>query len=164
MDQSGEERAAGRERVPARCQHDTAHPGTVSVAAPMILLRALAIWLLLMSAEVMHGTLRTLLLEPRLGDLRARQVGVVTGSLLILGLACPSVRWIGARSARGRALIGGMWLVLTLLFEVGFGRLVLGRTWERLASDYDVSRGGLLPFGLVVLALAPWVAGRIRGI
>jgi hypothetical protein len=50
-------------------------------------------------------------------------------------------------------------LVLTLAFL--FGRLA---SWERLAADYDVLDGGLLPFGMVVLMLSPWVAGKVRGV
>jgi len=42
----------------------------------MLWLRALAIWLLLMTAEVIHGTLRTLFLAPRVGDFLARQIAV----------------------------------------------------------------------------------------
>jgi hypothetical protein len=57
-----------------------------------------------------------------------------------------------------------MWLSLTLLFEFGLGRLVLGFSWGRLLSDYDISRGGLLPFGLILLTLSPLVAARLRGV
>jgi hypothetical protein len=31
-----------------------------------------------------------------------------------------------------------MWGVLTLAFEIGFGRFVVGATWERLLADYNV--------------------------
>jgi hypothetical protein len=46
--------------------------------------RALAVWLLIISAEVVHGTLRTLFLAPLIGDFHARQVSVFTGSAIIL--------------------------------------------------------------------------------
>jgi hypothetical protein len=41
----------------------------------MLLLQAFAVWLVLMAAEVVHGTLHT----PLLGDFWARQVSVFTG-------------------------------------------------------------------------------------
>jgi hypothetical protein len=47
-------------------------------------LRVLAVWVLLRSAEVVHGVARTLLLAPAGGDVRARQLAVFSGSLLIL--------------------------------------------------------------------------------
>ena len=40
-------------------------------------LRAIAVWVLLMSAEVVHGVARTLFLAPAVGDFRARQLAVV---------------------------------------------------------------------------------------
>ena len=61
-------------------------------------------------------------------------------------------------------LVGFLWLVLTLAFEVAFGRFVVGASWERLAADYNVLEGGLLPFGMLVLLLLPLIAGRIRGL
>ncbi len=59
-------------------------------------------------------------------------------------------------------LVGLVWLVLTLAFELIFGRFVVGLSWERIASDYDVPQGGWLPFGLIVLTLSPLIAAKMR--
>jgi hypothetical protein len=126
-------------------------------------LKALAVWLLLMAAETIHGIIRTLFLVPRVGDFRARQIGVFSGSLIILALVLLRIRWIGVRSTRSLLAIGLVWLALTLAFEIGLGRLS-GYSWERIASDYNVRSGGLLPFGLAVLALSPLIAARVRGV
>lgn len=131
----------------------------------MYLLRASAIWLVIVAIESAHGTLRELFLAPAVGDFRARQIAVLTGSLLILGVAYLCVRWIRAGSTGRLLAVGLLWLCLTLLFEFGLGLFVLGYSWERMASDYDLSRGGLMPFGLVVLTLAPLLmAARLRGL
>jgi hypothetical protein len=55
-----------------------------------------------------------------------------------------------------------MWLFLTLAFELFLGRTVFGYSWERLASDYNLLEGGLLPIGLLVLTFSPIIAARIR--
>jgi hypothetical protein len=55
-----------------------------------------------------------------------------------------------------------VWVVLTVVFEVTFGRLVMRSSWQRLRSDYDLAHGGLLPLGLVALAGSPLVAARLR--
>jgi len=52
--------------------------------------------------------------------------------------------------------------VLTLVLEIGLGRLVFGFPWERILSDYDLPRGGLMPLGLLVMALAPLLVARRR--
>jgi len=123
--------------------------------------RALLVWLLMMVIETIHGVLRNLLLVPLVGDLRARQFGVFIGSALILGIAVLLIDWIRPSSVRELLVIGAMWLALTLAFEFGLGH-ALGRPWNALLSDYDLSRGGLLSIGMVVLALSPWLAARIR--
>ena len=57
--------------------------------------------------------------------------------------------------------IGLMWVALTLAFEIGLGRLV-GSSWNRIASDYDLLHGGLMPIGLGIMAMSPWIASRLR--
>jgi hypothetical protein len=123
--------------------------------------RALLVWLLMMVIETIHGVLRNLLLVPLVGDLRARQLGVFIGSALILGIAVLLIDWIRPSSIRDLLVIGAMWLALTLSFEFGLGH-ALGRPWSALVADYDLTRGGLLSIGMVVLALSPWIAARIR--
>lgn len=130
----------------------------------MFLLRALAVWLLIVCAESVHGVLRTMLLAPLVGDFHARQISVFTGSLLILTVAYLFVWWIRAGTTGALVAVGLFWLALTLLFELGLGRIALGLSWERIASDYDIRRGGLLPLGLIVLALSPLIAAKVRGL
>ncbi len=115
--------------------------------------KALAIWFVLIAAEIIHGILRSIFLVPRLGEFR---------SLIILVIALVSVRWIGATRSSHLLEISILWLALTLAFEFLFGHFVAGASWERLASDYNVLQGGLLPFGMVVLMLSPWIAGKVR--
>ncbi len=69
--------------------------------------------------------------------------------------------WLRADNTKSLLLVGVVWLALTLGFELGIG--LLFRSWDDLLSDYDIVHGGLLPFGLVVLALAPWIAAKMRG-
>ncbi len=125
-------------------------------------LRAFVVWLLLMAVEVVHGTLRAIILVPRVGDLCARQIGVVVGSLLILIVCFLMIGWIGVVRARSLIAIGLSWLVLTVGFELALGRFVFGYSWERIASDYDLLHGGLMPIGLAVLALSPLFTARLR--
>jgi hypothetical protein len=54
-------------------------------------------------------------------------------------------------------------VVLTVLFEIGLGRLALGLSWERITEDYDVTRGGFLVLGLLFMAVSPLLAARLRG-
>jgi hypothetical protein len=126
--------------------------------------RALAVWLVLIAVEFIHGILRTTFLVPVVGDFRASQIGVLIGSALILLVAYLFVGWLHAPNTKALLHVGVLWLVLTVAFELGFGHFVFGRSRERLGEDYNLSKGGLLPFGLVVLALSPLIATRLRGL
>lgn len=130
----------------------------------MSLQRSFAVWLVIIAVETIHGVVRALFLAPYLGDFRARQITVFTGSLLILMISCLFIRWLHATTRKSLLEVGLVWLALTLLFEVSLGRFALGLSWENLASDYDIFRGGLLPVGLVVLTLAPLIAASLRGL
>lgn len=123
--------------------------------------RALAAWVLIIAAETVHGILRQWLLVPVVGDLRARQIGVLIGSAIIFAIAWALARWIDARSLRAQLAVGAVWVVLTLCFEYTLGRL-LGLPTERILADYDVARGGFMLFGLAFMLIAPALAARAQ--
>jgi len=129
----------------------------------MILLRGLVVWVVIMLAEVLHGMARVALLQPYVGDFRARQTAVFTGSVIFLCIAILFVRWLRAERVYQLLGVGLLWSGLTFLFEILFGRLVMRYSWERLASDYNLLAGGLLPIGLFVLLMSPLIAARVRG-
>src|SRR5262249_6512075 len=77
----------------------------------MILLRALAVWLIFLVVESVNGIFRRLVLEPRVGDFSARQIGVVSGSILILVVTYLCVGWIGTKTTTQLTLIGVLWVL-----------------------------------------------------
>jgi len=125
--------------------------------------RALAVWLLIMVAESIHGTLRQLFLAPLIGDLPARQWGVLAGSVIILVIAVLCIRWISARSLRQQLGVGLLWLVLIVNFEFSLG-VMLDYPVARILQDYDPTQGGYMGFGLLFVLLAPLLAARLRGV
>jgi hypothetical protein len=124
--------------------------------------KVLIVWLMLMAAETAHGVARTLFLVPLVGDLPARQIGVFVGSLLILAITCWRYSALGTSSRRALLLIGILWVLLTTVFELVLGRQVAGLSWQRILSDYDLTQGGLMPFGLLFLAWAPNIARKLH--
>jgi hypothetical protein len=104
---------------------------------------------------------REVFIAPVLGDLRARQLGVLVGCVLIFGIAWLTSRWLGARSRRTQWLVGAYWVALTLTFEFALGRAV-GMTWQRILEDYNPARGGFMIFGMAFLILAPMLAAKWR--
>ena len=104
----------------------------------LALSRAVGIWLTLVAVESIHGVMRRLLLEPQLGDLRARQVSVFTGAALIASVFWFTLGWLRPQPVR--------------------------RWWDRIASDFDPRRGGLLGFGMLVILVAPRLLAQCRGL
>ncbi len=129
-----------------------------------MLLRALAIWLVIAAAEVAQGWLRVRLLNRRVGDRRARQIGVGTGSLLILLIAWLALPWIGPRTPSEAWLVGAVWAGLMVALDVGFGRWVFRASWARIAEEFDLSRGRSLVLGLLVVLAAPRIVALGRGL
>jgi len=127
-----------------------------------LFLRGVVVWLCIISVETVHGVARTMFLEPAVGDVRARQLAVLTGSFLVLVVAASFIRWIRPTGVAEAVSVGIAWLVLTLAFEIGVGRYVLQAPWSRILSDYDLRRGGLLPIGLLVLTAAPLITAKYR--
>jgi hypothetical protein len=128
-----------------------------------MLVRGFLIWLVLIVAEVAHGVARVAWLVPVVGDFASRQIGVLTGTVINVSIAVLCIRWIQPVRVSAALAVGILWLLLTVTFELVFGRLVVHASWPRLLSDYDVRHGGYLPFGLLALALAPLIAAKLRG-
>jgi hypothetical protein len=137
------------------------NPSTTRRSSARTLARAIAIWALLAVLETLHGTVRTILLVPMIGDQRSRQVGVFSGSLIILFVAWLTIRWIGARSSGQRIAVGLVWMTLMFGFEIGLGR-ALGLSWKRILSDYNPTEGGFMLLGMGMLLFAPLIASRMR--
>lgn len=125
-----------------------------------VLRRGFLVWLVIVFAELLHGTARILLLQPITGDFRARQISVFTGILIILSIAYFFTGWIRAANRAQLAAVGLIWLILTVAFEISLGRL-MNFTWERIFSDYDISNGGLMGFGLFFLLFSPLIAEKL---
>jgi hypothetical protein len=126
--------------------------------------RGIAVWALLMAVESVHGSLRIWLLAPRIGDLAARRLSVLSGLLLIFLLTLWRVRWLQASSRAALLGIGSLWVGLTVMFECALGRLLFGYDWRRILSDYDLAHGGLMGIGLAGMLLMPWLCSKLRGV
>lgn len=123
--------------------------------------RIIAVWMLLMLAETAHGWLRAIFIAPALGDLRARQIGVLVGCAIIFAITLATIRWMGTRSARSQYFAGSIWVLLTLAFEIALG-LAMSLGAARILEDYDPTRGGFMALGLAFMFLTPRLAAKLR--
>lgn len=126
-------------------------------------LRAIAVWLLVMAVEFVHGTLRWIFLRPHVGDFRSGQIGVFSGSLLFLLIVYFCKPWMKLRGVGDCLRVGVLWVGLTLVFEWSFGHYAMRRSWESIAAEYNLLHGGLMLVGLAIFGMSPWIAFRLHG-
>jgi hypothetical protein len=124
--------------------------------------RAIAVWLLVMAVEFVQGALRWIFLRPHVGDFRSGQIGVFTGSVLFLLIVYFCEPLMKLRSAADCFRVGAFWVALTLAFEWSLGHNAMGRSWESIGAEYNLMRGGLMPVGLTIFGMTPWIAWRLR--
>lgn len=128
-----------------------------------IAFKALVIWLGIVILAIANGAFREAVLIPAMAKPTALVLSGVLLSGLILGMAYLTLPWLGRLPVSGYAMIGIGWLCLTLAFEFTFGRIVQGKPWPELFEAYTFKDGNIWPIVLLVTALAPCLAARIRG-
>ncbi len=127
----------------------------------MYLVRAILVWIVIILAESVNGSFREIVLVPSFGERFAKQIGFFVGVSIIFSVTYGFIRWINTPNTRSLFAIGFLWMVMTVVFEFGLGKM-LGYPTERMMQDYDLSRGGLMGFGLVLLLIVPWLAARVK--
>ena len=129
-----------------------------------LIFRAFLIGILIALMEVLFGILRQRLLNRRVGDHKARQIGVGISCLFIFLIACLVLPWTGAAKFSDLIFLGLIWLALMLAFDLAVGRILFHFPWKRIRADFDPRRGNLLGIGMLFLFIAPSLAGLFRGI
>jgi hypothetical protein len=130
---------------------------TVEVAA-----KALAIWVVILVLAIINGTFREAVLIPKLGGSSGLFLSGLLLSLLILAATYLLLPWLGIRRSGQLLLIGVCWLALTLVFEFSFG-LLRGKALPEILGAYTFKGGNIWSVVLVVTAVAPCLAARLRG-
>lgn len=131
--------------------------------APMSWRRAFLAWLSIAVAESIHGILRRVFVLPLLGDLRAHQVGILVGCIIIFVIALTTIRWVGAKTLSEQLRLGLFWMVLMFAFEVSLG-YAFGSSLDRILLDYNITEGRFMIFGMIFMLLTPALAAKVRGI
>jgi hypothetical protein len=126
-----------------------------------MLVKYALLWFPMLIIAIMNGFLREFVIKKHVNDLAAHQLSTLT---LIIFFAV-YIWFVMARFPPGSAgdamLIGMLWLVLTLVFEFGFGRW-RGNSWQTMLADYNLAKGRLWVLIPVWVALAPLLFYKLR--
>lgn len=125
-------------------------------------LKAFGIWLLILVCAVLNGTLREAVLLPAFDKSVAFAISGVLLSICIVAVSLVLVPRIGRLGTSQAMYLGVFWLLLTLGFEFGFGRVIQQRSWSELFQAYTFDDGNIWPLVLVVTLFSPLIAVRLR--
>lgn len=109
---------------------------------------------------VLNGTARDLWYKRFLGDLTAHQISTVTLIILLGAYIWFIIRKFPPHSSTQALFIGLFWLLMTLLFEFGFG-LARGHSLSELLNDYNILKGRIWITIPIWTAIAPYIFYKI---
>jgi hypothetical protein len=127
-----------------------------------MLLKYFLAWFGMMILAVLNGGLRDSLYKPHIGEIAAHQI-----STIILLIVFAVYFWLLAsiwpiESAVQAWMIGIMWLVMTIAFEIALGRFVAGNPWSRVVHDYNVLAGRVWVVIPLWTLIGPYVFFRLK--
>jgi hypothetical protein len=114
----------------------------------------------------MNGAFREFALVRIIGKKAAQPLSCFTGSALILAATYLLLPWMGASGNSQYLAVGGLWLLLTLVFEFVFGHYIAKKSWKELLHAYTpqaLMEGNLWIVCLIIIFLSPWLAAKMRG-
>lgn len=119
------------------------------------------LWIPMIVIAFANATFRQLIIIKHTNELRAHQLSTIT----LIILCAIYVWWIFPHlhiPNIGQALVaGGLWVMLTVLFELGVG-VFSGRSISFLLKDYNLLAGRIWLFFLLWLFLLPYINFMIR--
>ena len=118
-------------------------------------------WFALPFLAIFNATLRELIYKKPLGDLAAHQISTATGIIFFAIVFYLIFKRWKIESVQHAIIIGLVWLVLTIIFEFGFGHYVMGSPWEKLLHDYNLAEGRVWGLFLVWITIAPYTFYKI---
>ena len=124
-----------------------------------MILKYFIAWFGMMTLAILNGAVRDLAYKHAVGDLAAHQISTLMLLLLIAAYFRLLVRVWPVRSAGQAWVVGGMWLVMTEVFEFGVGR-VAGHSWNELLSAYNLFKGQVWLFIPLWVFVGPYVVFR----
>ena len=125
------------------------------------MLKYILAWLPMILIAIANGLLRENVLTKFLSELRAHQASTAT-MILFFGIYIWGVTKLWKpESAKQALLIGLIWLVMTVIFEFGFGHFIMGHPWSRLFHDYNLMAGRVWILVLIWVTAAPSLFYRL---
>lgn len=128
-----------------------------------IYVQSIGIWLVFAVLTIIFGAFREVVFIPEtgLGPNLARAILLPVAFYYIIRITYLFLKKTKASYTKPDLIkIGILWFVLTILFEFGFGGLVMGNPIEKLLADYNLFEGKTWLLFLLCILFTPYMINR----
>jgi len=129
-----------------------------------MLLKAMGLWLVIVVAAILNGIFREKVLVPAIGANIALPLSGILLAVLVFAITLALISFVGSTEPNVYVWVGLFWVLLALSFEFLFGHYVAGKSWQEIMKVLNIKKGDLFLLVLVVTAISPWLAAKVRGI
>ena len=126
----------------------------------MSFLRLLRAWAIILPFMIANGIVRELVLKRAVNDTVAEALSALLGIAIILVATRFLLHPLAGKSIPELVRASVTLVLLTVVFELGFGHYVDHKSWSELLGNYALWNGHLWPVVLAALAGMPFVWGR----
>jgi hypothetical protein len=129
----------------------------------MLWIKISCICLMLASVETLHGIARTIFVVPKIGNKRAKQYSVISGTLLAFAVCYIMVPWLDINVEYQLVLVGLVLAVFMASFDIILARFVVKLKWKSIINDFNPAKGNYLIFGMISLIIIPYAVMKLKG-
>ena len=122
---------------------------------------ALIPWFLLVVLAIINGLVRQKFILPKVGEQKAHTIGTLIFLILQFILIFVYVIISSIKNISDLFMIGIFWVILTIIFEFGFGHYVAKHSWHKLFADYNIFKGRIWLLVLINNVFAPVFSGYL---
>ena len=127
-----------------------------------LLLITFRAWLLeLPLAALNFFVLMNRVYQPRVGELRAHQIGMTTRILYLFVFAYFILYFAKRYTTLDLLYAGTFWLLLVLAFEWGGSVLIMRRPIHEILVGWHLNKGYMWPYVLLTYLLSPLIVGSL---
>ncbi len=115
-------------------------------------------------AAILNGLFREKILIPGIGASKALFLSGIFLSLFIITIVAVSIGIFGKLRVKEYFMIGGFWVILTLVFEIVLGVVIRARPFEEIIKLFNICTGNLFLLVILTTFFSPWVTAKLRKI
>ena len=127
-----------------------------------IFLYAFGVWVIFGILAIINGIIRNEFYAPKVGEYLGHVISTIIGICFVTAGTYLFLKLLQTDySNTDLLLIGGFWVISTVLFEFVFGHYVIGHSWEKLLADYNIVKGRRWSLFLLTEFVSPLLIGLL---